>query len=290
MTYRGTDSKEASSELAIRQVKAGGSDGPDVSNGANTTHTKLFLSGTAVANGTLDLLDKGVSIYEVIVDQTGQWTQMIGDQTRGHHTYTVKDKTDGQSSSPWTLRIIAPLVMDIRAAELAGLFIRHVDRAVIEPPEGTSMIRTPSAGEAPYRYRVSNASIVELNAATGRIVSLRNGSTVVTVTDSAGQSAAYSVTVRNVSYIKDFGPERYDRQTMDVKAVEEGGVVPTLEQWDSLRSVYDGDPGGYTDDYYWTSSTHPWGSRWLKNPVSGVTYGENDNGKVACMGVLLPAN
>ena len=161
---------------------------------------------------------------------------------------------------------------------------------MINPPTGTSITRQASGGVPPYIYSTNDPAAVEVNPATGQVIGLRNRTARITVSDRAGSTASYQITIQNVWYIRNYGDGRSNWSTMVDVANRDGGHVPALAHWRALRGVYGGDPGGYVNTYYWSSDTHAWGSHWLLRPSDGVVYGENDNGKIACIGVLMPSN
>ncbi|VVE34261.1 hypothetical protein PAQ31011_03832 [Pandoraea aquatica] len=62
---------------------------------------------------------------------------------------------------------------------------------------GNVQTRPASGGVPPYTYQSSRPSVASVNA-SGRVVGEGNGSATITVTDRAGNSGSYSVTVSNV--------------------------------------------------------------------------------------------
>lgn len=97
---------------------------------------------------------------------------------------------------------------------------------------------------------------MEIDPATGRVISFYNGQATVTVRDSAGQQASYSVSVSNVLHIDGYNGNNIYR-VCTANAENYGGGIPTLDEWRRFRSVYASGvgltPGG--DSPAWTSTS-----------------------------------
>ncbi|HEY4092543.1 MAG TPA: hypothetical protein VGN46_13600 [Luteibacter sp.] len=145
--------------------------------------------------------------------------------------------------SPWLeLEIIesaAPLSIDSTPAILAGPIVRLEKRVTI-PPAGSFIARVATGGVPPYRYSASSGA-VEVDEATGRVVSLRDGEATVTVTDAKGASASYLVTVSNVLHLVDLEKELLWHAAA-TESGKLGGRLPHVEEWDALRAAYGGNP------------------------------------------------
>lgn len=145
--------------------------------------------------------------------------------------------------SPWLeLQVIesaAPLSIDSTPVTLSAPLIRLKKRVTI-PPVGAFVARVATGGVPPYRYAASSGA-VEVDEATGRVVSLRDGEATVTVTDAKGASASYPVTVSNVLHLVDLEKE-LSWQAAATESGKLGGRLPHVEEWDALRAAYGGNP------------------------------------------------
>ncbi|UPG96417.1 hypothetical protein [Luteibacter aegosomatissinici] len=150
--------------------------------------------------------------------------------------------------SPWLdlniARSTAPLSIDSTPATLSGKITR-LEKRVTVPPEDTFMARVATGGVPPYRY-TANSGAVEVDEATGRVASLRNGVAVITVTDARGATASYEVTVSNVTHLVDL--DRQGGWDVAVRlAGEHKASIPSLDDWDTMRAAYGGFPSVRAD-------------------------------------------
>ncbi|UPG92068.1 hypothetical protein L2Y96_09975 [Luteibacter aegosomaticola] len=146
-------------------------------------------------------------------------------------------------SSPWLeLAVeaqVAPLSIDSSPAALASLIVR-LEKRVTVPPAGAFVARVASGGVPPYRYSASSGA-VEVDAATGRVVSLRNGNAIVTATDAKGATVSYPVKVSNVLHLTDLVVQT-TYALGNGQARKRGGRQPSLAEWDAMRAAYGGAP------------------------------------------------
>lgn len=94
--------------------------------------------------------------------------------------------------------IVKPLI-DTSTLVLNGLAVRAQENwpRTGEDFIGNWGLRTGMNGTAPYTYASSNAAVASVSV-EGKVVGLKNGTAVITVTDRVGVSAEYSVVVSNV--------------------------------------------------------------------------------------------
>lgn len=265
--------------------------GGELGNGGVTRDASVTLSGAVTPGYLVRVYDNNAPQHTAPGNPSGVWTTTLGIGAGGHSVF-VRAETTGQQSQTrgFTREVIPPLYIDQSQGYLSGGLIRHTNRAVTHPPAGASLVRNASGGVPPYRYYSETPHILEVDINSGRVIGVRNGSGRIRVTDSRGTSASYGVTAQNVWYIANYGG-RYNWAQANNTAASAGGIIPSLAQWHALRGAYgNADPGQYAYDWYWTTDTHAWGAPWLHRPADGQTYGSNDNGKVGCIGVMLPAN
>jgi hypothetical protein len=175
-----------------------------------------------------------------------------------------------QLASPWlelmVSRAVAPLSIDSTPVTLSGPLIR-LEKRVTTPPQGTSITRVATGGVPPYRYSARGGA-VEVDATTGRVVSLRNGDATVTVTDAKSASASYPLKVSNVLHLVDLEKELL-WSAAAAEASKDGGRLPHVEEWDALRAAYGGAPG-VRDNPAWTDTAASKSSRYVVAPNTGA--------------------
>jgi hypothetical protein len=211
--------------------------------GRHTFYDAVLSGGAVSPEGTL--------VFKVPASEV---TQLAGGSLRVRYSvltqapvhYRDGTRTEPLASltSPWlelqVAAVAAPLSIDSTPATLSGNMIR-LEKPVTVPPEGTFLSRVASGGVPPYRYTASSGA-VEVDEATGRVVSLRNGEATVTVTDARGQTASYPVTVSNVFHLVDHGSNDLWHEA-NRKTTAKKGRTPSPADWDAMRAAYGGAPG-----------------------------------------------
>ncbi|MDB6049476.1 MAG: hypothetical protein JWR17_2222 [Pseudomonas sp.] len=164
-----------------------------------------------------------------------------------------------------------PLIIDTSEMVLNA---RHLRAAATpkHPPAGAFALRVASGGVAPYLYHSSAPDIAEVDA-TGRVMSVENGTATINVTDSSGQTASYEVKTSNVLTFVLLAFHTYSE---GAKAVSNGGAnMPSLADWDALRANYGGDPlltytgGAGREHRAWATDGAGFGRRWAIFPEDG---------------------
>ncbi|MBC3464224.1 hypothetical protein [Pseudomonas sp. RW10S2] len=158
-----------------------------------------------------------------------------------------------------------PLTIDTSPATLNGVIHRN-SNPVTHPPANAFVQRTASGGQPPYTYSTSNGNVIEVNPSTGRAVSYGSGTANVIVTDTAGASASYPVTVSNVRRIEGMGSVNVWYWCRDL-ATERGGALPTLGEWDAMRASYNNNPG--IGDRAWSADSAGTGRRYAIDVANG---------------------
>jgi hypothetical protein len=194
----------------------------EVQNDGQTKSTSVTVQGVVTSGQQVQILDNGVSRLTVTALGTSWSTPLT--VALGGHSITARAVTTGQVSNTRSFTVISPipaLVINTAHVSLSGWIFRS-DHTPTNPPAGSFIVRTASGGVPPYQYTSSNSAAAEVNASTGRVISKGNGSAVITVRDSAGQSAAYPVGVSNVFRI--FGTHVFNTYTQcHNAAVSQGG-------------------------------------------------------------------
>jgi hypothetical protein len=172
--------------------------------------------------------------------------------------YSVTAKTLGGVSPAWLFTVkplTPPLTIDTSPLSLSGHLVRY-GRTPTHPPAGTTTTRSASGGTPPYRYAKSTDA-VNLDTATGTVISFRNGQATITVTDANGQQASYNVSVSNVLELDGYSGNSIYRDST-THAANYGGRIPTLQEWQELRATYGGSPAlppAEADENAWSTTS-----------------------------------
>jgi hypothetical protein len=255
-----------------------------------TFDSSVTLTGTSTPLYNVRVYDNGSPKHTVGTQQNGTWTTSLAIAAGAHAVYVKALATDQPSNTRnFTRSVVPPLYIDTSDVTISGYLVRRADRPITHPHPNTHYTRGASGGTSPYSYSTDTPARLQVDAISGRVIGIRNGSGRVIVTDSRGSTASYRVTIQNVWYIASYGAGRHNLATMIATANNAGGRLPSIRDYQSMVEAYGRtDPGGYANDFHWTSDTHVLGSHWLCRPTDGVVYGSNDNGRVGCIGVLLP--
>ncbi|MNJ28821.1 hypothetical protein D3C77_233710 [compost metagenome] len=189
------------------------SNGAAIGNGDRTYSTAVTLHGTAQGSLQVQILDNGVARQTLTVPGNGNWQAALSSLSIGQHAFTIKGLYGSQPvSAPWRVIVEArpPLVIDTSLMLLNGVIYVRADngQGPSQRPVNTSRQRQASGGTPPLRYSSSNVNVASVDG-NGTVMSRGNGSATITVSDSAGQSRSYSVTVQNVRRMNFMGSSQY---------------------------------------------------------------------------------
>lgn len=217
----------------------------------------------------------------------GHVRQLDGGRLRLRYVILRHDAPQGRSAdrgdwyrqlSPWLELNVKqehrPLSIDGSPVTLEGRMVR-VEAPVSHPPEGTWALRQANGGMPPYSYRTSTRA-VEIDEATGRIVSFAEGTAVVTVTDARGHTASYTVQVRNTWHLFGLGIFTWHHKVASAAARYQGRI-PTLDEFKLIRSAYGGKPP-LDDQWAWTADSPSAGVHYAVRPVSGAVEARTSAG------------
>ncbi|PSS46717.1 hypothetical protein [Pseudomonas sp. BBP2017] len=189
------------------------SNGTAIGNGGRTYATSVTLHGTGQGGLQVQILDNGAAIQTVTVPANGNWQATFSGLAIRQHDFTAKGLYGSQPvSAPWRVIVEArpPLVIDTSPMVLNGVIYVRADngQGPSRRPANTSRQRQASGGTPPLRYSSSNANVASVDG-NGTVMSRGNGSATITVSDSAGKSRSYSVTVQNVRRMTLMGTSQY---------------------------------------------------------------------------------
>ncbi|MFZ0157322.1 Ig-like domain-containing protein [Pseudomonas sp.] len=189
------------------------SNGTAIGNGGRTYLRGGTLYGTAQGGLQVQILDNGVAGQTVGVASGGTWQATLAGLSVGQHAFTAKAVYGNQPvSAAWRVLVDdrPPLQIDTSSMVLNGVVYVHAGtgQGPNPRPANTSRQRQATGGTPPLRYSSSNASVASVDG-NGTVQSRSNGSATITVSDNAGQSRSYSVTVQNVHRLNLMGSSQY---------------------------------------------------------------------------------
>lgn len=200
--------------------------------------------------GDADARTKAQTDQQRYFDSYGQTVPIVRLQLpaskSGAATFTY-DESDQGGSKPGDLVLdTSPVVLSGKAYIITARpdIVAHLDAS-------NSVTRTPASGHPPYTYRSSDPSIAVVSGA-GQVTPIRNGTVMVTVGDSTGASASYSVTFTQVVQVRDMGSMTHAAAVR--AAAANGEHLPSAAENGELRRAFAG-KWPYSDGYYWTTQT-----------------------------------
>lgn len=227
----------------------------EVANGGSTTDSYVTVTGTALASQQVQVLDNGANKGTAAVNANGVWSLQITGLGLGAHSVTAKGLYGSQpvsGSRSFTVRqATPPLNFDTTPVTLPGRVYIYTRDPNILPNFGstTSIRRQPNGGVLPYTYSSSNPGVAVVDGA-GLVTVRGNGSASISVRDSVGQTASFSVTVTGV--IKFFGLGNGKWDAMNGAASAAGGRLPNMAELREIHAEY-GSRWFMGADYYWSS-------------------------------------
>lgn len=197
---------------------------------------------------TLDLYD-GNQFLKTVAITDGVWTSSISGLSLGEHRLTAR--TGEKISDDWSVTRIPealPLVYDASPVTLSGVHYFLKGKTPSFPQ--ANFTRQASGGTPPYTYRSSVPSVATVSA-TGTVQIVGKGTTSVSVTDSAGKSIAFTLSLAGMSEVEYIGHFIWDGATQYQRP---GGHLPSRNE---LRSIeVDCRVGWPSDRGFWWSSEY----------------------------------
>ncbi|EIK94211.1 hypothetical protein PMM47T1_22502, partial [Pseudomonas sp. M47T1] len=241
--------------------------GPVVHNGY-TSSTAVTLAGTGTPGQPLDIIDGVTVVGTTVVNAQGQWTAQVTGLIVGAHTFKARDAFgDRLESAVWAINVVALLQIDTTTMTLSGRVLRDT-RIPTAPPANSSATRTATGGKPPYTYSSANVNIAQVNAQTGQVYSVGNGSTRITAQDAIGQTVSYAVTTSNVyRVIFTSGYQTY--KYVESYTTQAGARLMSLAEFRSYLATYNGVP--QNNGVFWTTDVAGVGLRWAIESQTGHT-------------------
>lgn len=217
--------------------------GASIANGAGTADTSVNATGTALANGNIEIYDGVSSKGTAVVSPAGLWTHTLSALVVGAHSLTAKALYGtGQISAPWAFTVVTAtpdLTIDETPVSLNGaIYIFEHGRLEAAYDSSTSITRTAHGGTPAYTYSSSNDSVATVDSASGYVRAMSNGQTTITVRDTLNQSKSYSVSVTGVTHIGFLGIGTWPGANNG--AAGRGGRLPSSSQLSAIYAVFGG--------------------------------------------------
>ena len=240
---------------SITSVKDSG--GAEIPDNGTTYDTTVNVSGKASPGQKVEVLDSNASLGDALVGIDGAWSMTLSGLTAATHSIKAKALYgSGQMSNVRTLTVAQKLILDPTPVTLDGLAYSVMGSPALPaaPTAGSYIDRPASGGKPPYTYSSSNQDTA-IAASDGRVWARRNGTAVITVSDTQGQSQSYSVTVTNAWVIQNIG-KFIHRGALEYQVP--GGHLPNMSELSVLCTYWVGNwPLQAT--YFWSSDLNPGG-------------------------------
>ena len=252
----------------------------EIPQGGTTADTTVKLTGRATANLQVQILVNGTIKDTVTIDSTGEWNYTLTGLTVAAHSITAK-ATYGSLpvSLARTFRVVQKIQIPTTHMGLNGIKLIQDFGWTEKDAPGTTETRQATAGTPPYRYTSQNPSVATVGATDGKVRARGNGTTIITVTDSNGDSLSYTVSASRVcrlirSPTPLSGPAAV---SWNYANPESGGLgyVPFLfpSQFQDLTQIYApiGEAGSIYTTFYPAHVTPPYGGlfeTWATSPTT----------------------
>jgi hypothetical protein len=189
--------------------------------------------------------------------------------------YTVTRGGAVTASPALPLTVKAGMSFDTSPVALGGKVYLLPGTPDILPqfPDGTTIRRVASGGQAPYTYASSNTLVAQVDH-TGLTSVRGNGKAIISATDALGESKSYEVTVTGVIHCLGMGKGSYTQ--VAAAAASKGARMPSIYE---LKEIYDayGSRWPMGNGNYWSSTVAAVsliGLTWyyVKNLVTGKDF------------------
>lgn len=150
-------------------------------------------------------------------------------------TYVVQRRDTTLTSPRLNLQVTAALSINTNTVYLNGLSVKANWARTGADSLGNTEIRTPTGGVAPYSYSSNNPAIASVE--NGKVIGNRNGSAIITVSDSRGSRVSYQVVVNNTWNVQ-INRGRLNHYQAVAWMQSLGGLPLSRLSLDDIRRVY----------------------------------------------------
>lgn len=226
----------------------------------------------------------GASRYETAEQTAGSGTELVftlpkslitaSENAQAQLSYQVSRSGVEQTSDRRTLTVRSGLNFNTAAVTLAGKVYLLPGYPDLLPsfPAGTTVERVASGGTPPYSYRSSNPAVAHVDESG--LASVRGkGTARISVSDAAGQTLGYEVTVTGVVECHGVGAGNLTQMSNAASAIN--GRVPSIQELGEIQNAY-GNRWPMGNGNYWSSTVAKdvFGAKWyyVKNLNSGKDF------------------
>jgi hypothetical protein len=248
----------------------------EVPEGTNTTSKTLTLKGAASPGRSIEGFDgsgsSAKSLGTTTADTTtGIWELKISVQPGAHRLYAKSLYHPGPVySNVRNLTVSSDLSIDTSDMRLAGFSVK----IFIWPRTGRESVgntdnRQPIGGSPPYNHVSQNPAIASVDQ-NGHVTGNRNGTTIIVVTDTLGNSVQYRVVVSNVWTLQVNNNRMSSASAISWMFSIGGSPIPPTPFISDVSNCYYA-PVPRADEYWLCYTTGP-GANFVMQQT-GFTYG-----------------
>ena len=232
-------------------VRAQDSNNQDITDGGSTEDTSIVLSGAAMANATIEVLDETTSWGTVPVSLSGSWSKALAGLEFGLHRFRAKEVSSQLESLPWQLTVVNdPLVIDTSPLHLDGFSIYMRWPRTDNDSPGNTQVRRPTGGSGVYRYSSGNTAVAQVDA-NGKVRGVGWGETTVSVSDEQSNVVTFPVFVTNVYELRHASLQYTHAQAVRYfESLSSRYLAYEQRAQDEMVRLYQR-PFVYLDQHYW---------------------------------------
>jgi hypothetical protein len=170
----------------------------EIPDGGTTIETSIVLTGVASKGQKVQVFDGTASKGEATADATtGIWTLTVASLTVAAHSFTAKALYG--TGAPSAARVLTVIkILDIGPDKVMTVSGYSVIQGNPPQPAPPIAIHTQQAtgGVLPYSYSSNNRNVaIIVNENDGVVVAAGNGTAIITVADTLGMTAKYTITI-----------------------------------------------------------------------------------------------
>ncbi|WP_234407512.1 hypothetical protein [Pseudomonas bohemica] len=202
--------------------------------------------------------------------------QCIDDATGGSATVSYRVTREGAETDSHALDLTVRegLVLDTSPVALTGKVYLLPAYPNLLPafPTGTTVKRAAAGGAPPYTYSSSDPKVAQVNEEG--LTSVRgNGGATISVSDAAGESKSYTVSVTGVIECHGVGAGNLSQASAAASRI--GGRIPSIQELIGIFNAY-GNRWPMGNGNYWSSTVAKdlFGAKWyyVKNLNTGKDF------------------
>jgi hypothetical protein len=252
-----------------------------VSNGGTTTDTAVTVIGRASPLQQIEIADNAVPVNTVPVDAGGNWSVRLAGLGLTAHSITAKGLYGTYPvSGVRTFTVMPHLAIGQNYTINATGYYLAQNKPPQNPPSGLTHQQSASGGHPPYSYSSSNHAVATVNTTTGKVVTIGNGTSTITVRDSVGGTAHYQLTTIGASILFRVSTQMLKAQAINY-LTQYGARLPTQPQMAAFWSMYSSGISQPVSNFLGWNIPNPNScNTWLveSNPDgSSVTYNLSNN-------------